>query len=88
MPRPSSSLRKGKSEVRQECRSEVYFEESSTRKLRDGGRIEYRSRRTRETMRVSLMCSTGAIMSEYCFGPAGVMLVGVSSLSLTMVGKS
>jgi hypothetical protein len=64
MPRPTSSLRKLESELRQACRSVVYFDDNSMRRRRLGGRIEYRSRKTSETIRVNLICSTGAIMVQ------------------------
>lgn len=50
---PAAS-RKGPRDSRQRSKSLVYFAESSMRRARDGGRMGYRSRRTRETMRVSL----------------------------------
>lgn len=50
--------------------------------------MEYRSRSTRETIRVSFMCSTGAIITEWDFEGVGLMEEGWRSLSFTTVGSS
>lgn len=61
--------RKGPSDSRQRPRSLVYLALSSMRKAREGGRIGYKSRRTRDTIRVSLFRVSGFDHLKACCLP-------------------